>query len=488
MLALGVEHGGDQPRYRQLYGQLRDAILAGRLAPGSRLPSSRGVARSLGVARNTVLAAVEQLAAEGYVAMRRGSGTYVASALPDAFAGPMPPTATTRGPTEASRPIPLAFVHSLPDVAAFPADHWGRLVARTWRRPGPALLTADDPLGHAPLRAAIADYLRIVRAVRADPGQILITSGAQHGLDLAARVLARRERSAWVEDPGYDGARLALVGAGARPVAVPVDAEGLSVAAGRRLGADAALAVVTPSHQFPLGTTMSLGRRLELIDWARAAKAWIVEDDYDSEYRFAGRPLAALQGLDASGRVVYVGTFAKVLFPSLRVGYLVAPPGLVDRFVAARRAIDGRPAIALQPALAAFIEGGAFASHVRRTRQIYSARRARLLDALARHLGGVLEPRPGDGGMHVVATFVAPDADDRAVAAAALAEGVAVKALSAHYVGTPRLRGLLIGHAAVPDDAIEPGVAALARAIATCGVGPARGPRVARARRARRTR
>lgn len=480
-LVLGLEPRAGQPLHRQLYVQLREAILDGRLETGSRLPSSRALAASLGIARNTALAAVEQLVAEGYVTARRASGVYVSATLPDSTIEASPSVATKANAVEKPAPptrygaLHPAFIHSLPDVAAFPADAWGRLVARTWRRPDAALLTARDPLGHRPLREAIARYLRAVRAVDAGPDQVIVTAGAQQGLDLAARVLARPGQGVWVEDPGYAGTRAAFAAAGGRVVAVAVDDEGLSVAAGRAAAPDAALAVVTPSHQFPLGVTMSLARRLELLEWAAAQGAWIVEDDYDSEYRFAGRPLAALQGLDRAGRVVYVGTFAKVLFPALRVGYVIAPSALVERFAQARAAVDGHPPIGFQPALAEFIESGAFTSHIRRTRQLYGARRSALLDALERHLAGVLRPRPSVGGMHVVATFADGAVDDRIISRLAEERGLSVQPLSAYYAGRDRARrGLLLGHAAVPDAMIEPATRALAEALAPRGAARAR--------------
>lgn len=360
---ISVDRSSAAPLHRQLYEGLREAILSGRLSAGALLPSTRELAAGLGVSRNTATSAYAQLLAEGYLEGRVGSGTYVARSLPDdllrARSGPggepggagaevalsrrgrllaATPTTTARdaGPARAFRP-------GIPALDAFPFGLWRRLESRFWRRPPPGLLGYGDPAGYGPLRAGISAYLRAARAVRCSPEQVIVVSGSQQALDLAARVLLDPGDAAWVEEPGYAGARAALLGAGARLVPVPVDEEGLDVAAGARLGPDARLVHVTPSHQYPLGATMSLARRLELLGWARRSGAWVLEDDYDSEYRYAGRPLEALQGLDAEGRVIYVGTFSKVLFPSLRLGYLVLPPDLVDAFAAARELTDRHP-------------------------------------------------------------------------------------------------------------------------------------------------
>ncbi|HRE28988.1 MAG TPA: PLP-dependent aminotransferase family protein, partial [Anaerolineales bacterium] len=338
--------------YRQLYLNLRDAILAGRLKRGARLPSTRELAVSLNISRNTVLNAFEQLLAEGYLETTPASGTFVSLHLPVDKPGqrPLADSRLThwsklarsfrsapalhvgdRG-SERSR----AFRAGLPALDAFPFKLWGRLVARRARHLDRALLDYQTTAGYRPLREAIAAHVTVSRQVRCTADQIVIVSGSQGALDLVARLLVDPGDPVWLEDPGYLGARGAFAGAGARIVPVPVDAEGLRVEVGRQRCIDARLAYLTPSHQFPLGVTLSLQRRLELLDWARSANAYVVEDDYDSEYRFHGRPLAALQGLDETGRVIYVGTFSKTLFPSLRLGYLILPHGLLDTFLAAK--------------------------------------------------------------------------------------------------------------------------------------------------------
>jgi len=487
---------------RQLYGQVREAVLAGRVAPGTRLPSTRTLAGELACSRNTVLGAFEQLMAEGYLECRAGSGTYVSRVLPETLlarpAGRLEGKKDEPCATAAAEPEALAyaermpfgagagglrpFAPGVPDLSLFPFDIWGRLLGRIWRRPDLDLLMPAPPAGHLPLRAAIAAYLRGLRSVACTPEQVFITAGAQPALDLVARVLLKPGDAVWIEEPGYPGLRGPLRSTGARLVPVPLDEEGLSVAAGRALADDARLAVVAPSHQYPRGTTMSLARRLELLAWACRRGAWLVEDDYDSEYRYAGRPLAALQGLDADrsgssgGRVFYIGTFSKVLFPAIRLGYLVVPPDLVDDFAQARAAIDAYPSAIVQPVLAAFMEEGHFAAHVRRMRTVYARRREALLAAGDRHLEGLLELAPGEGGLHLVGQMSAALArrlSDREAEARAVKAGLAPRALSRFYLGPPEVsyrdtpppHGLLLGFAALADDQIEPAVKTLAEAL-----------------------
>ena len=351
--------------HRQLYTELRAMMLDGRLAPGRRVPATRLLARELGVSRNTVAGAFDQLRAEGYLEARERGGTFVAARLPDALfrvARPVPPP-TRR--SELPRGVPPGpgglrlsargrlltetallslrardsairpFRSGVPAVDLFPRRIWARLMARRWRR-GAVPLAYGDAAGDATLRSAIAEYVRGARGAKCTDDQVLIVSGSQQALDLAARVALDPGDAAWVEEPGYWGVRAALAAAGARLVPVPMDGEGLAVADGMAREPAARVVCVAPSHQFPLGVTMSLARRLELLGWARQAGAWILEDDYDSEYRYASRPLACLQGLDQTGCVVYIGTFSKTVFPSLRLGYVIAPHGMVEALQAAR--------------------------------------------------------------------------------------------------------------------------------------------------------
>ncbi|HYM69620.1 MAG TPA: PLP-dependent aminotransferase family protein [bacterium] len=470
--------------YRQIYAALREAVLSGRLRAGARLPATRTLASRLRLSRTTVVTAFEQLLAEGYLDGRVGSGTFVAGAVPDdalrAHAGnragagarraraPLSRRGTILAATPASAltdVAPRLFRPGLPALDAFPYDVWRRLVNRMWHRRPRALLSYSDHAGYRPLREAIAAYLREVRAVRCAADQVIVVAGSQQGLDLIARVLLDPGDAVWVEDPGYLGAHGALRAAGARIVPVPVDAEGLDVNAGAALEPAARLASVTPSHHYPLGATMSLRRRLALLRWAQRTGAWVLEDDYDSEYRYAGRPLASLQGLDAAGRVIYLGTFSKVLFPSLRLGYVVAPPGLVNAVVAARALVDRECPTVEQAVLAEFIAEGHFARHIRRMRTLYAERQQALLDAADRELRGLLDIRPSEAGMHLVG-WLPQGIDDRRAAARAAACGVEAPALSAYRI-TPSPRGaLLLGYTCAPSAEIRAAVSRLAAALA----------------------
>jgi GntR family transcriptional regulator/MocR family aminotransferase len=479
---LGLDRGASMPLYRQLYEGLREAILAGRLRPGARLPSTRTLAGDLGASRNTVLAAFGQLLAEGYLEGRVGAGTTVAHTLPETLLRARPEAAETgrpgprprlsrRGALLLSTRPALArgaitarpFRPGLPGLDAFPFDLWTRLVARRWRRVPRQLLDYGDPAGYAPLREAIAAYLGEARAVRCEAAQVIVVTGAQQAVDLAARVLLDPGDTAWMEDPGYPGARGALVAAGIHLAPVPVDAEGLDVRGGARRAPGARLVYVTPSHQYPLGVTMSLHRRLALLEWASTSGAWILEDDYDSEYRYAGRPLAALQGLDTAGRVIYAGTFSKVLFPALRLGYLVAPPELVDAFVASRALADRHSPSVTQAALADFIDGGHFARHIRRTRALYAERQAALVRSARRTLGGLLEVLPAEAGMHLMG-WLPEGVDDRVASHAALGREIDVPPLSV-FRARPGKRGerggLMLGYAAYPPRELDDACARL---------------------------
>jgi GntR family transcriptional regulator / MocR family aminotransferase len=387
------------------------------------------MASSLGVSRTTTALAYEQLLLEGYIESRVGDGTWVARLQPEQLfqgsrntqgldatdpSGTPPAVLARRGQLLSDMPYPeefygdqarrgtSLFLVGQPDVTSFPYEIWARLLARHARQSLQAVSFYQKVQGYAPLRQAIATHIGMTRGVHCSPEQIILTTGAQGALDLVARVLLDPGDAAWVEDPGYSGARGALLAAGAKLVAVPIDEEGLDVEAGRQLCPEARLAIITPSHQFPTGVTMSLSRLLALLQWSREAHAWIVEDDYDSEYRFSGRPLEALQGLDRAGRVLYIGTFSKVLFPSLRLGYLVAPPELLNGLIATHRLIAVHLPLLEQMALADFMAEGYFARHLRRMRQLYRERRNALVDALTRELGNRLEVTVPEAGMHLV--------------------------------------------------------------------------------------
>jgi len=471
------------PLHRQLYEGLRGAILSGRLSAGTRLPSTRILARELHVSRNTVLNAFEQLLAEGYVEGQTGSGTYVSHVLPDdllrvqALPAAQSPAAANRrlsgrGSLLANTPVtisrdqgpPRAFRPGLPSFDTFPFDVWTRLVARHWKRPPPELLSYGDPAGYRPLREAIAAYLRAARGVQCAADQVIVVAGSQQGLDLAARVLLDPGDQVWIEDPGYVGARGALRSAGAQLVPVPLDGEGLRVAAGIERCARARMAYVTPSHQYPLGVTMSLSRRLALIEWAHRMGAWILEDDYDSEYRYSGRPLPALQGLDLENRTVYLGTLSKTLFPSLRLGYLVVPPDLTDAFIATKALADRHAPSVEQAVLTDFITEGHFARHIRRTRMLYAERQAALVEAAAQELNGLLEIAPAEAGMHLVGWLPA-GIDDTTISQRAARAGVDAPALSSYALEPLSRGGLLLGYAAVDETEIRQGIQRLGSAL-----------------------
>jgi len=463
-----------RPLQRQLYDGLRQAIVAGRLPPAARLPSARLLAADLGVSRNTVTLALDQLSAEGYVEGHVRAGTFVSRTLPETLLQ-IGASAPARGgrPAEAElsqrgralarsgfpgsalgRPRP--FRPGIAGLDAFPAALWARLAGRRWRT-ARVPLGYGDPAGYPPLREAIADYVRRARGVRCTADQVLVVSGSQQGLDLAARVLLDPGDIAWIEEPGYLGARAALLAAGATLATVPVDRHGLDVAAGERSAPEARLAYVSPSHQFPLGVTLSATRRLELLRWARRARAWVLEDDYDSEYRYASRPLASLQGLDEDGRVVYIGTFSKTLFPGLRLGYVVAPPGTEAAFRAARAAADRHSPSLEQAVLADFIGEGHFVRHVRRMRALYLERRDALQDAVSRRLGGVVELGPAEAGMHVLG-WLPSGVDDARVSAALADAGVEAPPLSRYALRPLERGGLLLGYAGFSDRALRAAV------------------------------
>lgn len=492
-----LDPGHRDPLHRQLYNAIRTAIVSGRLPAGSRLPSTRALATETGVSRVTVSAAFDQLRAEGYVEARTGSGTFVREGLPDDALhtrrsplrrAPAPPStgphaavvpaARPAGPTGTS-----AFRIGLPALELFPVGLWARIAARRWRgvagEEAERLLGYGYPMGYDPLRKAIAEYVTLSRGVRCEARQVIVTSGAQQALDLIARVLLKPGEAAWLEDPGYFGARETLRAAGASIVPVPVDGDGLDTAAGEALDPTARLAYVSPSYQFPLGATMSMQRRLALLDWAGRAGAWIVEDDYDGEFRYVGRPLASLQGLDAErsatgGRVLYVGTFSKTLFPSLRIGYVIVPEALVDTFAAAKAAADRHTATVEQAVLTDFIEEGHYTRHVRRMRLVYASRQETLIAAAATHLSRWLVLRPAAAGMHLVGWLrsdVLGDVTDEALADAAVAAGVFVTPLSSYR--TPPLGhpappgGLVFGYAGCSESMIWDGARRLGRAIET---------------------
>jgi len=453
-----------KPLHRQLYDGYRDAILDGRLHPGQRLPSTRMLAHDLQVSRIPVVTAFEQLAAEGYVESRVGAGSFVSSLLPDHVVrlgtdrepgtGSVPRKGPRRLPRERWSSVAApwlecsgAFRVSLPALDEFPAKVWARLLARRARLLPRRQMSYGDAMGFAPLREALADYLGTVRSVKCTAKQIMIVSGSQQALALAGRALLEPGDAVWLEEPGYPGARDALTLARARLHAVPVDDDGLDVAAGIARCPTARAVYVTPSHQYPLGMIMSAPRRLQLLDWARRRGAWLIEDDYDSEYRYDAQPIASLHGLDTDQRVLYIGTFSKVLFPGLRVGYLVIPDDLVARFRQIRDAMDIFPAPLYQAVLHDFMRGGHFARHLRRMRAVYAERRRVLVTAIERELGGAVRVAGDRAGFHLV-VLLPPDARDDDIAVRAARRGISVIPLSSCYSGPRRRPGLVLGYGA----------------------------------------
>ena len=484
-LALSLDPHSATPLHRQLYEEIRAAVLAGRLAAGARLPSTRVLAADLDISRNTVAGAFDQLLAEGYIEGRPGAGTFVAKELPDALLRVSPaaktqphaktaaPQLSKRGRMLAATPVApagregassCAFRPGVPALDAFPRDLWARLAGRLYRQSKFDLFSYGAPAGHPPLRRAIAEYLRAARGVNCTWEQVIVTSGSQQALDLAARVLLDPGDTAWVEDPGYFGAHGAWTAAGVRCAAIPVDEEGISVAVGERKAPQARMAYVSPSHQYPLGITMSLPRRMALLNWARERNAWIAEDDYDSEFRYGGRPLAALQGLDTAGRVIYIGTFSKVLFPALRLGYMVVPHGTVDAFAGARALADRHPPGPSQALVAEFMTEGHFARHIRRMRTLYAERQAALVTAARREWSGLLDVSPADAGMHLVA-WLPGQANDRQVSDRAAAAGISAPALSAYSHGAALRPALLLGYSSVNARKILEGARRLSTAM-----------------------
>lgn len=471
-----LDRDGGEPLVRQIYGQVRTAVLAGTLRAGTKLPSSRAMATRLGVARASVVAAYEQLLAEGYAEGRKGSGTFIAADLASLSVRrraappikPRPTPAPARAFPEferaAAQPDARPFNTGRTLVDARTMETWRKLTQRAVRSFGANDLGYTDPAGLIELRRSLCDYLRAARGVRCEPEQIVVTAGTQQALDIAIRVLLVPGDEVWVEDPGYPLTHAQLLLANARPRPIPVDAQGLVVAAGRRTAPKARAVFVTPSHQFPTGVALSMARRLELLAWARASGAFIVEDDYTSEFRYSGPPLASLQGLDDAERVIYVGTLNKALFPGLRIGYAVVPERLLPSFVSARYLMDRQPPTLHQAVVAEFMQEGHFAAHIRRMRQLYREQRDALAETLQRRADGALTVDVPDQGMHLVA-YLEGRRSDVAVEAAAQRTGIVVRAISRFYrAATPR-PGLMLGFSGFPRPLIVPAAARLAAVV-----------------------
>lgn len=464
---------------RQLYECLRQAILEGTLPSSTALPASRDLAREAGMSRNTVTHAYEQLRAEGYVHARVGSGTFVAETTPDSL---LNANATAVSPALSDAPARLsrqaqallasasagavqwgAFMPGVPDVTEFPSRTFARIQSRLWRRPAPELLTYSHGGGHPALKAALVDYLRVARSVQCDADQILITEGVHQAIDMSLRMLLEPRDTVWVEEPGYWGFRKVLQMTHARVRLMRVDGDG-TVRWPER-GAAPRMIFVTPSHQYPMGSVMSLARRRELLELARNHGSWIVEDDYDSEFRFAGRPVPAMQGLEVEAPVVYIGSFSKTLFPALRVGYMVLPKALAAAFRTVHADLYREGHAMTQAALAEVIRQGHYASHIRRMRLIYARRRSALVALVQAHLGAqALPSHASNAGLHLVLSL-GDHCDDVAIADDAARHGVLTRALSRYYTGKRVRRGLLLGYACVKDEDIAPAFFRLLQSI-----------------------
>lgn len=478
---LALNRSGD-PLHRQIYEALKRGIRDGKFSPGSRLPSSRALGADLGVSRNTVIAAYEQLLAEGYLVSRERTPTLVADlvaprpAPASAAVSPSPPRLSAWAqrltahpatpPASAFVPRPVLrhdFRYGRPAVDEFPAEIWRRLLAAHARHPGADRIGYAPPAGHAALREALAQYLNRARGLACDAEQIVIVSGSQQGIDLAARVLLDPGDAAVVEEPHYPGATVVFESLGARLVRVPVDDQGLDTSALPPSAARARLAYVTPCHQFPSGVVMPLERRLALLDWAARTDAWVIEDDYVSEFRYEGSPLEALQALDRRGRVVYIGTFSKTLFPALRLGYLVLPPALVQPFVAAKWAADRFSPVLPQAALADFVASGQYERYLRRAGARNAARRRALIESLHKHFGDRVEVAGENTGVHLVVWFNhLARSDLPAVIARAAAAGIGLYPVLPYYATPPQRAGLLLGYASLSETEIRAGIRKLA--------------------------
>lgn len=506
--SITLDADAEAPLYEQLCLGLRSRIEEGSLKPGTRLASSRALAADLGVSRFTVLTALAQLSSEGYLSSRKGAGTFVARDLPAASMRTRPPDATkklvrqaagtvpqlsARGLALASIAItgprtaegePRAFRPRRAPLDIFPVVTWTRLLRRQWRRSRPEVLDYGEPAGYQPLRSEIAAHVKATRGVRCSANQVIITNGGQQAVTLLFRTLVDPGDAAWMEEPGLLDVRGAMMEAGVNIVPVPVDDDGIIVAKGRRLAPKARLAYVSPSHQYPTGATLSAERRRELLDWADTSGAWIVEDDYDSYFRYEGRPLPALQRLDAdrndgvAARVAYVGTFSKTMFPNLRLGYCIVPERVADAVANARAVADRNSPLVEQAALAEFIAGGHYDRHLRRIRKICAARYAVLRPLVTDRLGSVFELHSMDAGTHIVVTvrdtYLAKRKLSREerlnlplrISRAAEDAGLIVFPMQRYCLRPPAKPQLVLGYGGLSESLIRSGVEKLARVLA----------------------
>jgi GntR family transcriptional regulator/MocR family aminotransferase len=476
------------PLYRQIYEAIRHAILSGNLHPTTPLPATRLLSKQLGVSRMTVINAYDQLFAEGYLEAKTGAGTFVAAHLPEEFLQPSGFERRAHQDKPSTRKIKFTdygrnlaqhskailrhhgattlvpFQQGIPSVKEFPFGIWTKIAQKWQKKPPASILSYGHPVGFQPLREAIAAHLASTRGVVCKAEQIIITNGTQQAIDLIGRIFLTKGDDVCIEDPGYLGARDIFAATGARFIPVPIDKEGFDLQTARKRSRKARLVYVTPSYQYPLGVTMSLTRRLNLLGWAREMDAFIIEDDYNSEYRYSGRPLASLQGLDRDGRVIYLGTFSKTIFPALRLGYLVVPTDLVEVFAAARALTDLHSPLINQAVLAEFIAERHFARHIRRMRGIYEERQHILVEEVRKGLKGILEVAPAEAGMHLIG-WLPPGINDREVSRRAAEANLTIAHMSAYCINQKLRGGLLLGYTAFNERLIKQGVKTLARVL-----------------------
>ncbi|QDQ88318.1 PLP-dependent aminotransferase family protein [Alcaligenaceae bacterium SJ-26] len=482
-LAAQLSEPSDEPAYRRLTHLFKQAILSGQIGGGTRLPSSRALGQDLGIARNTVTHVYEQLQAEGYVETQTGSGTYVADTSPDMSGAAVRSRQSHHAARDhqrlsrrGRRTIELsgvskvqwgAFMPGVPDVTEFPVKVWTRLQNRIWRGARPEQMTYAQGGGYPPLRRALAEYLRVSRAANCQSEQVIMTTGIHQSLDLAIRMLCDVGDEVWVEDPCYWGVRNLLLSSGLTPVPIPVDGEGINPSA-QQLARPPRMIICTPSHQYPLGCVMSLARRRMLLEYARLHGCWIVEDDYDSEFRYGISPLASLQGLDQHGNVIYVGSFSKVLFPGLRVGYMVVPDSMADLFALGLADLYREGQTMLHATLAEFIYEGYLGTHIRRMRGLYAERRDILTRAVRSRYDDRLPILGDEAGLHLVLALPHLQ-DDFGVVRQALERGIVVRPLRTYYSSASTAQsGLLMGYACVPHERIGPAFETLAEVIDQC--------------------
>lgn len=465
----------------RVYRAIRSAILDSTLRVGDRLPSTRTLAADLSISRSTAEAAYAQLEDEGYLTRGVGSGSYV-SAAPSALSSRQRQQSARQPSLHAhafskrgtqiaemggcvDARVVRAFSAGMPALESFPAETWQKLLARHARHDPAGWMMYGDQQGLPALREAIAQYLSLSRGVNCDADQVIVLTSSQQALSLVAMMMLDAGDPVWMEDPGYRGAQTAFSGAGAHIVPVPVDGDGLLLDDALRLHPRVRLAYVTPSHQYPLGMTLSLPRRLQLIEWAQRTNAWIVEDDYDSEFHYDSRPVSAIHGLDRHQRVLYVGTFSKVLFPGIRIAYLVVPRQMVASFVTARSQVDGHTSPLMQTVLADFMQDGHFMTHVRRMRDLYRARRDIFMEEMDRHLRDRLLPQPTQGGLQTACILADQRLSDKRLADVAADTGIDLPRLARLYLGENRRNGFVMGYSALAPSEIRAGIKTLAKVL-----------------------